>query len=571
MAAARIDQAPEILSELYSRRAFKLLSTVRLLIAVSTSLLFALTDRISAESAPVYAIFAWYLLFCGAVFALSRMRPALGSGWSIASHANDLIAFAALMILTEGPLSPFFLFLILAVLGATIQWGWSGAVLTAAAVILIYSGAVLLVDPTPPDLRRIVLRAVYLGATAGLLVYLALRLQRLHRDLRRLAFPAQREGFAEPEDAVRQASRIFGRSEILLVLQEGARAVEIRCCRGALRKRSVPRHEIVHPELESLDFVAKDWAGRASDCTAFYWERGRLRHWRGRPIAHEVDGPPGDAICVRIRAMTRTGRLLILGLEDTTTDDLAIATVLGTEIALLLDRRDMLIQAGRAAALEERMRLARELHDGILQVLTSLSLQIEKAIRDSADSSPSTAASLRKLQCNIETEQAEFRTYIQQLRDMDAYLALPAEASLHTVFGDLAHRLSRRWGLEVTATVGSGAEILSPGIAQQLVWLISEAAANAAKHGNATRFRWTLEGDGSSLLLRISDDGRGGFELPSLRELKSKWLGPRSLRDRVEGMGGTLSIRSDQGGTELVITLPQSGDAAEHDDEPGAG
>ncbi|MDF2763970.1 MAG: Signal transduction histidine kinase, partial [Rhodospirillales bacterium] len=271
------------------------------------------------------------------------------------------------------------------------------------------------------------------------------------------------------------------------------------------------------------------------------------------------------------RAFLRTGRLLILGLEDATTDDLAIATVLGTEIALLLDRRDMLSQASRAAALEERMRLARELHDGILQVLTSLSLQIEKALCDSNEASQITAAWLRKLQCNIETEQAEFRTYIQQLRDMEACLAPPAEASLHTLFGDLAHRLGRRWGLGVMATVGSGAERLSPGIAQQLVWLISEAAANAAKHGHATRFQWQLEGDGAGVRLRVFDDGRGGFEQPSQLEPKSKWLGPRSLRDRVQGMGGTLSIRSDQGGTELVITLPQSGDAAEHDDEPGAG
>lgn len=573
MAAAQTDQAPEILSELYSRRAVKLLASIRLLIALSTSILFAVTDRISPGSAPVYALLLWYLGFSALVFALSRTRPTLGVGWSLASHANDLIAFAALMMLTDGPLSPFFLFLILGVLGATIQWGWTGAVTTTAAVVIIYCGAILVADSATTDLRRILLRTLYLGASSGLLVYLGLRLQRLHRDVVKLAFRPRGEKFLEPEEAVRQASHIFEQADIILLFSEAGRVTEISCRGGAIAKRSFALDSIVHSDLESRDFLIKGPAGGEGDSTVLFWERSRLRHWKGRAIAPELASLRGsrDALCVRVRSVSKPGRLLVLGLPDATTDDLAIAAVLGTETGLLLDRREMLTQASRAAALEERMRLARDLHDGILQVFTSLGLQIERALREIDEPSHPATNWLRRVQCNIEMEQAEFRRYVQQLRDLEAFAPLPLGSELKQMFAELEPRLNRRWGLQVSASVEAGLERIAPATVYQLFSLISEAAANAAKHGRASHLDCRLEMEGSAMRLRIRDDGQGWSADLMPGNPKSKSPYPRSLRDRVEAMGGALSIRSDEAGTELLITLPRSEGAAENDNKPGAG
>ena len=89
----------------------------------------------------------------------------------------------------------------------------------------------------------------------------------------------------------------------------------------------------------------------------------------------------------------------------------------------------------------------------------------------------------------------------------------------------------------------------------QISWLLAEAAANAVKHGQLTRLDCHVDFADGTIELRIRDDGHGFYERRDASELKSKWLGPRSLKDRVAEMGGKLAVRSDEGGTELSISM----------------
>jgi signal transduction histidine kinase len=558
MAVAQLHRAPETLTQFYSGRAVRLLATIRLLIALATCMLFVLTERVSLATAPLFLVIFWYLGFAAVVFSLSRRRSSLGTGWAVTAHLNDLIAFALLMVLTEGPLSPFFLFLILPMLGATIQWGWSGAVLTAAAVVIFYCTFILVAEPAPAEFRRILLRAVYLGATAGMLTYLGIRLQRLHRDVLRLAFYPSAE-VLERRDAVCRASGIFAGAKIVLLIREDGKLVEITCPDGVPSERILPeadRQAIVHPDLEDRDFLAKTARRSTGERMVLFWDKDRLRRWNGVALGPDLlTAGTGEAICVRVRSMRSTGRLLILDLPDATTDHLAIATVVGTEIGLVLDRREMMVQVSRAVALEERMRLARDLHDGVLQVFTSLSLQIERALRDLGPGSQQASGWLRKLQSNIEADQAELRRYIQQLRDMEHFTSLPLGSDVRAALAELATRLHRRWGLQVNVSAGADLDRIKPAAAYQISWLLAAAAANAVKHGQATRLDCHVDFADGTIQLRIRDDGHGFYERCDATQSKSKWLGPRSLKDRVAEMGGKLAVRSDEGGTELSISM----------------
>ena len=436
-------------------------------------------------------------------------------------------------------------------------------------MVIFYCTFVLLADPSPTEFRRILLRALYLGATAGMLTYLGVRLQRLHGDVMKLALYPSSGEVLESRDAVRQACRVFEHAKLVLLISEGGKLVEIACRDGAASEKVLSQAElrtILHPDLEDRDFLAKAAARSTGERLVLFWDKDRLQRWKGVAIGDPfLADEPGDVICVRVRSLRSTGRLLILGLPDATTDHLAIATVVGTEIGLMLDRQEMLMHASRAVALEERTRLARDLHDGVLQVFTSLSLQIERALHELGPGSQQASTWLRNLQSNIEAEQAELRRYIQQLRDMEHFISQRLGSDIRAALAELAARFHRQWGLEVNVTAGADLERIGPAAAYQISWLLAEAAANAVKHGQATRLDCHLDCAERRIELRIRDDGHGIFEGKDDSAPKSKWLGPRSLKDRVAEMGGELIVRSDEWGTELSISMPQDKSAANNE------
>jgi signal transduction histidine kinase len=226
-------------------------------------------------------------------------------------------------------------------------------------------------------------------------------------------------------------------------------------------------------------------------------------------------------------------------------DDLPLVETIGRHLSSELDREDLaeLAQAASAAALRDA--LARDLHDSVAQFLAGTLFRLEaltRRIREGQDPTDE----INDLKAALRREQGELRVMIQRLRrgeEGDRRTDLVEE--LETLLGEM----SQHWRIAVRLESEVRPMPVSIGLAHELRQLLREAVANAARHGNCREVVVSVARSGSALTLRIRDDGEGFPQAETAPR-------PRSISERVEALGGTLSIWHNRPGVLLEIALP---------------
>jgi PAS domain S-box-containing protein len=196
---------------------------------------------------------------------------------------------------------------------------------------------------------------------------------------------------------------------------------------------------------------------------------------------------------------------------------------------------------------QTRRRIERDLHDGTQQQLVSLVL----AARGAAMAVPPDRDDLRAELSRIATGLADA---VAELREITRGIhpAILSQGGL----GPALRMLARRSAIPIDLRVTTDTRLSEP-IEVAVYYVASEALANAAKHGQASRMDISLATGNESLLLSIRDDGVGGAD-------PGRGSGLVGLHDRVEALGGTIMIDSPPGGgTSLVVTLPLEDGAKE--------
>lgn len=193
------------------------------------------------------------------------------------------------------------------------------------------------------------------------------------------------------------------------------------------------------------------------------------------------------------------------------------------------------------ATLEERRRIARELHDGLAQELTFIAGETRamNAFPDDRSQLPHIATAAERA--------------LDEARDAIAALTKPVNEPLDVLISRAARQAATRVGAGVELDLGPGAEP-SPEARAALVRIVREAVANATRHGRAGAVRVRLaRTDGIRLV--VSDDG-SGFDMDArLRE--SSGFGLTSMSERAAELGGRLHVRSAPGmGTTVEVAIP---------------
>ncbi|MBN1311690.1 MAG: HAMP domain-containing protein [Anaerolineae bacterium] len=224
-----------------------------------------------------------------------------------------------------------------------------------------------------------------------------------------------------------------------------------------------------------------------------------------------------------------------------------------TQLHELIEKNARLAQqAQRLAALEERHRLARDLHDGIKQNLFGVNLAASAALNLLEADLEAARTKIQEAKDHNRQAQAEMQALLDELRPVGL-----DERGLAAALTDYLDTFEQRQGIEVDwQTVPD--VLLPPTHEQALFRVTQEALTNIARHAQATHVTVELGATAETVTLRIVDNGRG-FD-PSTIE-PGTTMGLLGMRERVTELGGALIIDSTPGvGTQLTASLPRPAD-----------
>jgi signal transduction histidine kinase len=193
-----------------------------------------------------------------------------------------------------------------------------------------------------------------------------------------------------------------------------------------------------------------------------------------------------------------------------------------------------------AAVLDERRRVARDLHDGVAQELAFISSQMRWIVKQEPEK-----RAVDQIMDSVERALDESRAAISAL-------SRPADESLHTALANAAADIGTRVGARLELDLDERVDLPGPW-REALVRITREAVANAVRHGRARTVSVQLR-DADGVWLRVTDDGEG-FDPTDVHP--GGGYGLTSMRERTEALGGQFSVSSNPGeGTCVEIQLP---------------
>jgi signal transduction histidine kinase len=197
----------------------------------------------------------------------------------------------------------------------------------------------------------------------------------------------------------------------------------------------------------------------------------------------------------------------------------------------------------RRAASHERARLARELHDGVVQDLLNVDVELELLRRRDGSDWEAVRADLARVQEQLRSQVTGLRALVQQARSHDG-----TSSRLPALLAEIVQRFGRESGIEA-AYQSSVANLQLPArVCAEIVRIVQEALVNVRRHSGARHVTVEFAGGPDDLTLGIQDDGRG-FAAPA----------PAILTERVQSIGGTVYVMALDRGARVEVRLPRNG------------
>ena len=524
--------------------------------------LFELRPASAGHQALIFV--AFYLAAAMALVLLEGLRPGIELRIPL---AVDLAALAAFLVITPSVVAFWFLYLFVA-FAAGIRWGLRRAVMLAGVVTLALLVGTAIREPVHwPAISWVALVIGTFAAGAGL-GFLG---ERHRRHAAEHEFLARISGRLHVEQGVAESLR--------LVLGELARAFECEKALLVFRDAELERifvwkaraDESGRITPENLPLARGDgylldapdaslcWNDLEGPGDAFAWNRQDARRLA------EVPRPPGSTrkeLDLRSLASVTcefngqpAGRILLCnGRRRFSPQDLRwlerIVRHLGPPLENLFLLRHL-----RARAIDaERSRLSRDLHDGILQTLLSVEIQLEVLRRKVSQVPEQAAAGLATLQQTVRNETEELRRMVTDLRPLRVQ-----SADLVDLMRGFAERFRNESGLALDLLIDSAELQVPDRVCRDLFQIYRESLHNIKKHAHASHVVVKLWQDDSRVVLVVDDNSEGfsfagrftGDELDRLR------LGPISIKERTRSVGGLLTVESSPGhGARLTVEVP---------------
>lgn len=462
----------------------------------------------------------------------------------------DAVVAAVCIIGSGGQTSPLLPYLVAPAVATAARAGELGSILPAGAAAFVLLGG-LVSDDTTRNVRAYTAAAAEWVLLALVLGYVTSRIREM---LRREAAPDQQESYAAAYrllSQLRTVARQLAGGLDPVTLAEGLlasmrevvafdrAAVFTRSQGGRLVPLAVFGSERVDWDvsLSGDNSFAEAWASQRPIVTS-----------RAHLVAGERRPRPGSAIVLPLRVGVRS--IGVIGLEaqvpwQLTTSSVADLGRLADESALRLETALLFDEVREVATVEERRRLAREIHDGVAQELASFGYIVDELVLQAVDVSPALADQLRTLRREFTRVISELRLSIFDLRS-----EVDTHGGLGATLAEYVRSVGTGSDLTVHLSLDETPHRLPPETEAELLRIAQEAITNARKHARAENLWVTCQVDPPSALLRVEDDGAG------MRTGRHDSFGLEIMRERAERLRATFEVRSrSPRGTSVEVVV----------------
>jgi nitrate/nitrite-specific signal transduction histidine kinase len=256
--------------------------------------------------------------------------------------------------------------------------------------------------------------------------------------------------------------------------------------------------------------------------------------------------------------------LAVLDIESTEVDafgeaDLFTAQTLADQLAVAIENARLYDETRQIAVMEERNRMAREIHDTLAQGFSGIILQLEAAEQALGGDVSAAERHLNQARSLARKSLAEARRSVWNLRPQ-ALEQLPLVEAIKQEID----RFTQNTGMNARFEVFGDRRDLSPELETGLLRICQESLTNVRKHAKATEVEVTLTFDTSAVEMDIRDNGIGFTSRTTSDDKKKRGaFGLISMRERTRGLGGTFEVQSKRGkGTLVRIVIPTSKEVA---------
>lgn len=600
------------------RRVERWLASARVFLAVSALVAIWMDSGTIHYSIWAFGLLAFYIAQGMIIIIFLRRRQQSTPAFRVLVHSADIIWPALISILAVGQGNTFFLFFVFVLAAAAYRWGlWETLGTALAAVLLLWAESLALhlgffpalygflvrvhwprflswlyaflfhhnwpplhIDITYFEPKALFMRSVYLVVIGLLLGYLAEQQKQLRaekaiiaRTLGRARVDAGVTGTLQ--DVCRELLSIYRARQVFMASQE------VDSHRVFVAGLSAEGQGAPFQWLESSPNDPETYLHKTS-VAACYAERNRRNGSQAFSLlalddaGNRIADPSSDFLTAfsQVHPFNSAivasfafgqewlGRVFLLGptLTGEIEEELHFlqewVRQVGPAVYNVLLLRRLRLRAGAV----ERARFARELHDGAVQSLIAVEMQVDVLRRQAVTKPEILPAELGRIQGLLREEVLKLRELMQQMKTLDV-----DAKRLHGVIHDTVERFQRETGI-AAQFISNVTELQMPQpVCREVARIVQEALVNVRKHSQARQVLVRFGANNGNWKMEIEDDGRG-FPFSgrlSQHDLDSMGKGPAVIKERVRLIEGELTIESHPGqGSRLEITVPQQKAAA---------
>ena len=587
-------RAPLSASEI--RRTERWLATARVALTIAA----LATMVIEPGRGPAYSrwllwLLIVYLTHATVVMLLVRARRQSTFAFRLVVHAADILWPVLISMFAPAQRGPFFLFFVFVMAEAAYRWGlWETVITAATAVALLWieylamsagMEAALRKSLAPlhlpaalsfreMDPQQLIMTSVYLLVLGFLLGYMAQNQKKVRAEraviMRVLSSTRVEAGLTGTmQQILGEMMSIYGARRILSASQESNsyRVFLAEMGRAADGEPGEVRWRESAPEnvgayLFETPAVAIYAERIAEDLAPVFLDRDGHRLRNGK----DIDGKFLDPLARTESFETVVSVAFLFGKEWSGRVFLFDPQRMGEPEEELRFLQEFAQQVGPAiynvylmrrlrerAGAVERARFARELHDGAIQSLIAVEMQLD-VLRRQSGQAPVVNAELTRIQKLLREEVLKLRELMQAMKSFEV-----DSDRLLGFISDMVERFQRETGISAQFASELGRVELPQKVCRELARIVQESLVNVRKHSGAHHVLVRLGQRADSLRLTVEDDGRG-FSFSgrmSEAELATSGKGPAVIRERVRLLAGELTIESTPGqGARLEVQIP---------------